>query len=199
MYGYGQIKVSEVSNVNSDAVRSCWGYYYEVGMLSALYLLLYASLIWCSTRTRTDKEWTNKTFFVCAFLLLSTSVDLKQEVCHEEEEERSRGGFASNSPDWLQTREYLHLITHWSKAARQISHVSLFARNSVIRSSACCACLSGKQCYGFVFYKTFESFVAVWRYFNMDVAPATAENAGEIVKDELAEKCQKLFQAFLEE
>ncbi|KAI9518640.1 Zygotic DNA replication licensing factor mcm6-B [Dissostichus eleginoides] len=33
----------------------------------------------------------------------------------------------------------------------------------------------------------------------MDVATATAENAGEIVKDELAEKCQKLFQAFLEE
>ncbi|XP_037642653.1 DNA replication licensing factor MCM6 [Sebastes umbrosus] len=33
----------------------------------------------------------------------------------------------------------------------------------------------------------------------MDVATATAENAGEMVKDELAEKCQKLFQAFLEE
>ncbi|XP_029309040.1 DNA replication licensing factor MCM6 [Cottoperca gobio] len=33
----------------------------------------------------------------------------------------------------------------------------------------------------------------------MDVATTTAENAGEIVKDELAEKCQKLFQAFLEE
>lgn len=33
----------------------------------------------------------------------------------------------------------------------------------------------------------------------MDVATATAENAGDIVKDELAEKCQKLFQAFLEE
>nr|XP_046264439.1 DNA replication licensing factor MCM6 [Scatophagus argus] len=33
----------------------------------------------------------------------------------------------------------------------------------------------------------------------MDVATATAENAGEVVKDELAEKCQKLFQAFLEE
>ncbi|XP_071348719.1 DNA replication licensing factor MCM6 [Trachinotus anak] len=33
----------------------------------------------------------------------------------------------------------------------------------------------------------------------MDVATATAENAGETVKDELAEKCQKLFQAFLEE
>ncbi|XP_075876778.1 DNA replication licensing factor MCM6 [Nelusetta ayraudi] len=33
----------------------------------------------------------------------------------------------------------------------------------------------------------------------MDVATANAENAGEIVKDELAEKCQKLFQAFLEE
>lgn len=34
---------------------------------------------------------------------------------------------------------------------------------------------------------------------NMDVATANAENAGEMVKDELAEKCQKLFQAFLEE
>ncbi|XP_024130144.1 DNA replication licensing factor MCM6 [Oryzias melastigma] len=33
----------------------------------------------------------------------------------------------------------------------------------------------------------------------MDVATATAEHAGTIVKDELAEKCQKLFQAFLEE
>ncbi|XP_053186356.1 DNA replication licensing factor MCM6 [Scomber japonicus] len=33
----------------------------------------------------------------------------------------------------------------------------------------------------------------------MDVATATAEHAGEQVKDELAEKCQKLFQAFLEE
>ncbi|XP_068197185.1 DNA replication licensing factor MCM6 [Antennarius striatus] len=33
----------------------------------------------------------------------------------------------------------------------------------------------------------------------MDVATATAEHAGEPVKDELAEKCQKLFQAFLEE
>ncbi|XP_044074932.1 DNA replication licensing factor MCM6 [Siniperca chuatsi] len=33
----------------------------------------------------------------------------------------------------------------------------------------------------------------------MDVATATAENAGDMVKDELAEKCQKLFQAFLEE
>ncbi|XP_008286737.1 DNA replication licensing factor MCM6 [Stegastes partitus] len=33
----------------------------------------------------------------------------------------------------------------------------------------------------------------------MDVATATAENAGATVKDELAEKCQKLFQAFLEE
>lgn len=35
--------------------------------------------------------------------------------------------------------------------------------------------------------------------FSMDVATANAENAGEMVKDELAEKCQKLFQAFLEE
>ncbi|XP_053293693.1 DNA replication licensing factor MCM6 [Pleuronectes platessa] len=33
----------------------------------------------------------------------------------------------------------------------------------------------------------------------MDVATANAENAREMVKDELAEKCQKLFQAFLEE
>lgn len=33
----------------------------------------------------------------------------------------------------------------------------------------------------------------------MDVATATAEHGGEMVKDELAEKCQKLFQAFLEE
>ncbi|XP_059200675.1 DNA replication licensing factor MCM6 isoform X2 [Centropristis striata] len=33
----------------------------------------------------------------------------------------------------------------------------------------------------------------------MDVATAAAENVGEMVKDELAEKCQKLFQAFLEE
>ncbi|XP_045907787.1 DNA replication licensing factor MCM6 [Micropterus dolomieu] len=33
----------------------------------------------------------------------------------------------------------------------------------------------------------------------MDVATAAAENTGDIVKDELAEKCQKLFQAFLEE
>lgn len=33
----------------------------------------------------------------------------------------------------------------------------------------------------------------------MDVATANAENVGEVVKDELAEKCQKLFQAFLEE
>ncbi|RVE61592.1 hypothetical protein OJAV_G00172070 [Oryzias javanicus] len=33
----------------------------------------------------------------------------------------------------------------------------------------------------------------------MDVATATAEHAGTTVKDELAEKCQKLFQAFLEE
>lgn len=33
----------------------------------------------------------------------------------------------------------------------------------------------------------------------MDAATATAETAAELVKDELAEKCQKLFQAFLEE
>ncbi|MEQ2314796.1 Zygotic DNA replication licensing factor mcm6-B [Ameca splendens] len=33
----------------------------------------------------------------------------------------------------------------------------------------------------------------------MDVATATAENPGATMKDELAEKCQKLFQAFLEE
>ncbi|XP_028986884.1 DNA replication licensing factor MCM6 [Betta splendens] len=33
----------------------------------------------------------------------------------------------------------------------------------------------------------------------MDVAAATQENTREMVKDELAEKCQKLFQAFLEE
>lgn len=33
----------------------------------------------------------------------------------------------------------------------------------------------------------------------MDVATATAETPAELVKDELAEKCQKLFQAFLEE
>nr|XP_057923280.1 DNA replication licensing factor MCM6 isoform X1 [Doryrhamphus excisus]XP_057923282.1 DNA replication licensing factor MCM6 isoform X2 [Doryrhamphus excisus] len=33
----------------------------------------------------------------------------------------------------------------------------------------------------------------------MDIATATTENAGETVKDELADKCQKLFQAFLEE
>ncbi|XP_041849684.1 DNA replication licensing factor MCM6 [Melanotaenia boesemani] len=33
----------------------------------------------------------------------------------------------------------------------------------------------------------------------MDVATVNAENAGAMVKDELAEKCQKLFQAFLEE
>ncbi|XP_051943449.1 DNA replication licensing factor MCM6 [Hippocampus zosterae] len=33
----------------------------------------------------------------------------------------------------------------------------------------------------------------------MDVATAAAENVGEMVKDELADKCQKLFQAFLEE
>lgn len=34
---------------------------------------------------------------------------------------------------------------------------------------------------------------------NMDVTAAAAEHAGTMVKDELAEKCQKLFQAFLEE
>uniref|UniRef100_A0A8C5HWX4 DNA replication licensing factor MCM6 n=1 Tax=Gouania willdenowi TaxID=441366 RepID=A0A8C5HWX4_GOUWI len=33
----------------------------------------------------------------------------------------------------------------------------------------------------------------------MDVATATTENAAAMMKDELAEKCQKLFQAFLEE
>ncbi|XP_067108902.1 DNA replication licensing factor MCM6 [Osmerus mordax] len=33
----------------------------------------------------------------------------------------------------------------------------------------------------------------------MDLAAPTVENAGQIVKDDLAEKCQKLFQAFLEE
>ncbi|CAB1317294.1 unnamed protein product [Coregonus sp. 'balchen'] len=33
----------------------------------------------------------------------------------------------------------------------------------------------------------------------MDLAQPTQENAGQMVKDELAEKCQKLFQAFLEE
>ncbi|XP_029931351.1 DNA replication licensing factor MCM6 [Myripristis murdjan] len=33
----------------------------------------------------------------------------------------------------------------------------------------------------------------------MDVVTANVESAGEMVKDELAEKCQKLFQAFLEE
>uniref|UniRef100_A0A3P8ZIL7 DNA replication licensing factor MCM6 n=1 Tax=Esox lucius TaxID=8010 RepID=A0A3P8ZIL7_ESOLU len=33
----------------------------------------------------------------------------------------------------------------------------------------------------------------------MDLAQPTQENVGQMVKDELAEKCQKLFQAFLEE
>ncbi|XP_071399072.1 DNA replication licensing factor MCM6 isoform X2 [Centroberyx affinis] len=33
----------------------------------------------------------------------------------------------------------------------------------------------------------------------MDIAAPVVENAGETMKDELAEKCQKLFQAFLEE
>lgn len=33
----------------------------------------------------------------------------------------------------------------------------------------------------------------------MDIAEPAVENAGQLVKDELAEKCQKLFQAFLEE
>ncbi|XP_055722453.1 DNA replication licensing factor MCM6 [Salvelinus fontinalis] len=33
----------------------------------------------------------------------------------------------------------------------------------------------------------------------MDLVQPTQENAGQMVKDELAEKCQKLFQAFLEE
>ncbi|TTI92377.1 Zygotic DNA replication licensing factor mcm6-B [Bagarius yarrelli] len=33
----------------------------------------------------------------------------------------------------------------------------------------------------------------------MDIAEPAVENAGQTVKDELAEKCQKLFQAFLEE
>ncbi|XP_056149352.1 DNA replication licensing factor MCM6 isoform X1 [Lampris incognitus] len=33
----------------------------------------------------------------------------------------------------------------------------------------------------------------------MDLAAPAVENAGETIKDELAEKCQKLFQAFLEE
>uniref|UniRef100_A0A673AWN0 DNA replication licensing factor MCM6 n=1 Tax=Sphaeramia orbicularis TaxID=375764 RepID=A0A673AWN0_9TELE len=37
------------------------------------------------------------------------------------------------------------------------------------------------------------------QFFSMDVTAAAAEHAGEMVKDELAEKCQKLFQAFLEE
>lgn len=29
--------------------------------------------------------------------------------------------------------------------------------------------------------------------------PGANQNAGQMIKDELAEKCQKLFQAFLEE
>lgn len=33
----------------------------------------------------------------------------------------------------------------------------------------------------------------------MDISEPAVENAGQTVKDELAEKCQKLFQAFLEE
>lgn len=33
----------------------------------------------------------------------------------------------------------------------------------------------------------------------MDLAEPVVENAGQLVKDDLAEKCQKLFQAFLEE
>lgn len=33
----------------------------------------------------------------------------------------------------------------------------------------------------------------------MDIVEPAVENAGQMVKDELAEKCQKLFQAFLEE
>ncbi|XP_036401353.1 DNA replication licensing factor MCM6 [Megalops cyprinoides] len=33
----------------------------------------------------------------------------------------------------------------------------------------------------------------------MDIAESTVDNPGQIIKDDLAEKCQKLFQAFLEE
>lgn len=33
----------------------------------------------------------------------------------------------------------------------------------------------------------------------MDIPDPVVENAGQMMKDELAEKCQKLFQAFLEE
>lgn len=33
----------------------------------------------------------------------------------------------------------------------------------------------------------------------MDLVEPALENPGQMVKDELAEKCQKLFQAFLEE
>ena len=32
----------------------------------------------------------------------------------------------------------------------------------------------------------------------MDIAEASADNPGQIIKDDLAEKCQKLFQDFLE-
>lgn len=43
-------------------------------------------------------------------------------------------------------------------------------------------------------------FLLQFLYHNkMDLAAPTVENAGQMVKDELAEKCQKLFQAFLEE
>lgn len=49
-------------------------------------------------------------------------------------------------------------------------------------------------------FSVFDALVPLFVSFSsMDVTAAAAEHAGEMVKDELAEKCQKLFQAFLEE
>lgn len=50
---------------------------------------------------------------------------------------------ASVAPDWSPARARLHALADWSRAARQRSRVSLFARNcsSVVRTRACCVCV----------------------------------------------------------
>lgn len=98
-------------------------------------------------------------------------------------------GFAFN---WLILRVTPHRGADRTKKPRQTSRGLTFRAKppSVARRRVLLPSTRG------VFLWIFEAVLLQRR---MDVATATAEHAGTTVKDELAEKCQKLFQAFLEE
>lgn len=142
------------------------------------------------------------TFFFFFFLPLNTS---RQRAVVKKQ--RNNPSFDVSSSVWLQTgkKKNIYKAAPIGREWRAKRHVVwLFARNSPLLSA-------GERAEGteeetnrplrklphIVLLKAF--CLQFWRCCVMDVATATAENAGTTVKDELAEKCQKLFQAFLEE